>query len=442
MNTTRRSLLTGGAVLAANAASSATAAEPDRAQDQSVCSNRQTSESFRTSAVFVPGYYPSKAHVAGRKVKAHPDIAKGIKPSDRHVRLLSRIGMDGSVRQALLPAAAHDVEIAPDGSIGLLCGFAQGGHVAFDPETLDVVGRGQTIKKGWNGGGHAAFLPDSKTVLVSERAPRQSLRYKIESHYGRVTIREPESMKILESYSTHGVDPHDIQLVEDGKYLVVANYGSVIDKATGKFGTPRRVVEASVTVLEIASGKLVDKRLTGARDTELRHLAAASRQDIFTIQARNGNDDAGARQDIDQAVAYEADITTQSGNAYLSAATLKFSNGSDAPIAMGGPEATKLMRHGLSIEYDALHDQVIASYPSTHRVMTFDAASGDILKIIDTAAIGLRYPCGVTLLPDGQHYAVTGYWENLFVFERRTHRLVRELCLYPVFFGHSHICAA
>ena len=30
----------------------------------------------------------------------------------------------------------------------------------------------------------------------------------------------------------------------------------------------------------------------------------------------------------------------------------------------------------------------------------------------------------------------------MFVFERGTHRLVRELCLYPVFFGHSHITAA
>ena len=48
----------------------------------------------------------------------------------------------------------------------------------------------------------------------------------------------------------------------------------------------------------------------------------------------------------------------------------------------------------------------------------------------------------MTFLPDGKHYAVTGYWENMFVFERGTHRLVRELCLYPLFFGHSHITAA
>ena len=444
MKIDRRSLLTGGAALAAGAASAlpGAARAETSADGEPHCAAAKKPADLMAAAVYVPGYYPGKAYVAGRKLMDNPQVAKGLKPGDRHVRLLSRIGLDGSIRQAALPAAAHDVEIAPDRSIGLLCGFVRGGHVAFDPETLEIVERGRPVKKGWNGGGHAAFLADSKTVLISERAPRQSLRYKIESHYGRVTVREPESMKILESYSTHGIDPHDIRLVEDGRYLVIANYGSVIDKATGGFTAPRRVIEASVAIIETASGKLVDKKLTGARDTELRHLAAAGRDAVFAIQARTGDEAADARQNRDRSVAYEADMTTTKDNAYLSAATLKFSQDPANVMEMGGEEARELMRHGLSIQYDGLHRQVIASYPSTHRVIVFDADAGDAIEIIDTSAMGLRYPCGVTFLPDGRHYAVAGYWENLFVFERQSHRLVRDLCLYPVFFGHSHICAA
>ena len=56
-------------------------------------------------------------------------------------------------------------------------------------------------------------------------------------------------------------------------------------------------------------------------------------------------------------------------------------------------------------------------------------------KRLDTRTVGLRYPCGMTFLPDGKHYAVTGHWENMFVFERGTHRLVRELCLSRCFSG-------
>lgn len=74
--------------------------------------------------------------------------------------------------------------------------------------------------------------------------------------------------------------------------------------------------------------------------------------------------------------------------------------------------------------------------------MVFDGATGAVAKVHDTRTIGLRFPCGITMLPDGVHYAVTGHWENMMVFERGTHRLVRDLCCYPVFFGHSHITAA
>lgn len=110
-----------------------------------------------------------------------------------------------------------------------------------------------------------------------------------------------------------------------------------------------------------------------------------------------------------------------------------------AASKVGGRAETAMMRHGLSIIYDERNDQAIATYPTAHRVMAFDGASGAVTAVIDTSRMGLRYPCGIALLPDGVHYAVTGYWENLFIFERRTHRLVRDLCQYPVFFGHSHI---
>ena len=43
-----------------------------------------------------------------------------------------------------------------------------------------------------------------------------------------------------------------------------------------------------MTIIETASGKLVDKKITDNSDTELRHLAAVDRAAIFAIQARLG----------------------------------------------------------------------------------------------------------------------------------------------------------
>ena len=204
---------------------------------------------------------------------------------------------------------------------------------------------------------------------------------------------------------------------------------------------PREVTEACVTIIDMASGKLIEKQVTGRADTELRHLAAGSRERIFAIQARLGDPQAGAAELSGESVAYEADMTGEAGLAYLAAPTLKLAQGA-TPREMGGRRARADQRHGLSIVYDARADQAIATFPTSHRIMVFDGASGEVLRNIDASRMGLRYPCGITLLPDGAHYAVAGYWENLFVFERGTHRLQRDLCLYPTFFGHSHITSA
>lgn len=432
----RRSVLTGGALLALAGAAlpskDATAASPAGAP----------AKSFAKTAVFVPGYFPEHAYANGKPVSQNRRIMRSIEDPKGVMRMLTRIGMDGSIRQTMLPVLAHDVEVAPDRSIGVLCGFEADGHSAFDPDTLDMVGYAPSLGEGWRGGGHAVYLDGGKTVIVSERAPIQPAKGGLEHLYGRLTIRDPETLKITESYSTHGVDPHDIRLIENGKYIVAANYGSVVSAKTRQHTIPRSVAEASITVIEVASGKLVDKRKTGARDTELRHLAAGSLDRIFAIQARFGSDREEARQHADEDAAYDLDQTSEVGMNYASAATLKYDALRKTVTKMGDAKANRLMRHGLSIRYDRRFDQAIASYPSSHQLMVFDGATGDIVKRVDTRKHGMRYPCGITLLPDGQHYAVAGYWENLFVFERGTHRLVREACLYPMFFGHSHITAA
>lgn len=433
MTIDRRSLLAGGALLglAAGAKPSAATAAPAPA-----------GASLRKAAVYVPGYYPENAYANGKPLDRNRRFTKAIGKDEPIKKMLTRIGFDGSVRQTLLPVAAHDVEVAPDRSIGVLCSMDGIQHTSFDPETLELAAIAPSLGNGWRGGGHAVYLDGGKTVVLSERAPTAPFGGKVEEHFGRLTIRDPATLKIRESYSTHGIDPHDIRLTADGKHIVAANYGSTVSEKTGAHTVPRNVVQASITVIEVVSGKLVDKKVTGRGSVELRHLAAGRLDRIFAIQALYGDERADARQLAGENVAYEADITTEPGNNYLAADTLRYDASAGRLSKMGDRAARRLMRHGLSIRYDEIHDEAIATYPSSHHVMVFDGASGGIVKNRDTRKVGLRYPCGVTMLPDGKHYAVTGYWENMFVFERGTHRLVRELCQYPVFFGHSHITAA
>lgn len=437
MTIDRRSLLTGGALLGLASAAATQASAAAKAQPVS-----SPSRALKDSAVFVPGYYPENAFANGRPVDQNRRFNRAIGKSEPVKKMLTRVGFDGSIRQTLLPVAAHDVEVAQDRSIGVLCSMDGDQHSSFDPDTLEMSAVAPSLGDGWRGGGHAVYLDGATTVILSERAPTLPYQGSFDRHYGRLTVREPKTLKILDTYSTHGIDPHDIRLTADGKHIVAANYGSTVSAKTGAHTIPRTVVQASITVIEVASGKLVDKHVTGKGNVELRHLAAGRLDRIFAIQALYGNDAQDARQHADDNVAYEADITTEAGYNYMAAATLKYDAERGSVTRLGDAATSRLMRHGLSIRYDDKHDEAIATYPSTHHLMVFDGASGGVSKNYDTRTIGLRYPCGITMLPDGIHYAVTGHWENMMVFERGTHRLVRELCQYPVFFGHSHITAA
>lgn len=406
--------------------------------------DRKPVPSLGGTSVYVPGYMPEKALVNGVKAARNRHFARNISDFRSPYRLLTKVGMDGRVTQALLPAYAHDVKIAPDKSIGILCGFEEREQVAFDPQTLDLVAKAPAAGEGWRGGGHAVFLDRGKTVAMSERAPRRAVTDgRLEAQYGRITIRDADTLAVRESYSSHGIDPHDIRLIDDGRYLVAANYGSLPRPGKVDLPVPRDVPQACVTIIDMANGRLVDRIVT-ARNSQLetRHLAAGRLDRIFAIQARLGSDADGVAEIAGQSrIAAGEDITTDGGIAYLAAATLKLASG-EAPQVMGNAGQRAAMRHGLSIAYDDRFDQAIATFPSSHHVMVFDGASGRVVHDLDSSTTGLRYPCGVTLLPDGKHYAVAGYWENLYVFERGTHKLVRDLCLYPVFFGHSHITAA
>lgn len=71
-------------------------------------------------------------------------------------------------------------------------------------------------------------------------------------------------------------------------------------------------------------------------------------------------------------------------------------------------------------------------------MIAFDGAKATIR----TDRLGLRYPRGVALHPDGVHYVVSGSWSDLITFRRADHEVMRPRCYYETFFEHSHLTVA
>ena len=199
------------------------------------------------------------------------------------------------------------------------------------------------------------------------------------------------------------------------------------------------MIEACVSVVDLQTGVLVRRFSSPDPEDELRHLALGQ-DTIFAIRARLGPE--GADFDLQRAIeATEDDLTSDPGASYLPSAPLFFGPGDQTKqLADRVPEAH--LRQGLSVEYDAQNDEFIASYPSSHRLMVFSGRSGRLRHSLDTRTLGLEYPRGIAMLPDGTHYAVAGFWENLHIFERGTHRHQKALGHKAMLYGHSHMTAA
>lgn len=394
--------------------------------------------------LFIPGYKTADALIDGRPALRKLDATDRMRAED--TTLLTRIDTNGGVARAIFPITGHDVAIAPDGALGFFgrMGASEGRaahHIAFDPATLEEVGRGRPLGPEWRGGGHGVYLLDGSAILTAERAPIVGWTGRLANHYGRIALRDPKSLRVIDSISCHGIDPHEVRLLPGGRQLAVANYGSVARPGDSELGVPRQVEEASLTVVDLASGELVAKRISADPEVELRHLALSEEGGFFAIRVHLAPADADApwrkAGPLD-----EPDRTADIGESYLPAGPLIFPGIEAEAIVCGTPAEVDGMRHGLSVEFDPVGGEFIATYPSSHRLMVFDAATGRVRREVDTARLGLPYPCGLALMPDGLTYAVAGYGQDVMLFRRGTHQPLDRLPRRVRLFGHSHMTVA
>ena len=395
------------------------------------------------AAYFVPGYAPERAYFQGRAVSEHPAFTRRLpKGYDGPLTLLTRIDeASGAIGRALMPVIGHQVAVAPGAGPSVFCSLDAGAFVAFDADSLDIAAV-HRHGEGFVGGGHAAFLHGGELCAVVERRPSAPYAGRPEDHYGRLVICDADDLRPLEAVSCHGIAPHEVAVTRDGRHAVVANYGSA-KWPDGDHGGLPYTVEPSVTVIELASGRLVHKVASTAPDTELRHVAAHGLDRVFATQARLAALADAERTMAGWDAAYEPDVWSAGPElGYLPAPLARIALEGGAPRAVPViTEDARLMRYCQSIVYDPVHDQAIASFPTRHAVVAFDGATGAPRQVVDTEALGLRQPRGLALHPDGRHYAVSGYWQDILLFERESHRPVPERALRTTLFGHSHMTA-
>ncbi|SEA89960.1 hypothetical protein SAMN05660964_02769 [Thiothrix caldifontis] len=101
-----------------------------------------------------------------------------------------------------------------------------------------------------------------------------------ENHFdakrGVLGIRDSQTFQHLGEYDTFGLDPHEVQLMPDGKTLVVANGGIETHPDFGRRKLNLDTMQPSLVYIDAASGKKIDEYRLPDRYLSIRHLIATA----------------------------------------------------------------------------------------------------------------------------------------------------------------------
>ena len=390
----------------------------------------------RTAVYFLPGYRPDLAHQRGLSVLHSPELRRQLPSAyDGPATLVTRIDeADGSIGRALMPIRGHAIAMRPDRQLAVWNSMEGDTVLSFDPTSLELASLRGFEGEAIVGGGHAVFTRDGSQVIVTERRRLDAYTGHPADHYGQVSIRDAATLQTLETFSTHGMAPHDLALLADGKHIAIAHYGSHLPEGAWR----PQIVEPCLVILELSSGRLVDKLSPPDRGYELRHLAAGGLERLAAVLVRRGSREEEATLLAGRSEVYEADSSTRDAGAYLPGPLITF-NAERRPAAasLALPPDPLLARQGQSMAYDPLADEMLVTFTSSHAVGVFAGSDGRVKQVFSTEPLGLRYPRGIALHPDGVHYAVSGSWRDLTLFRRGTHAPARSI--YAVLFEHSHL---
>jgi len=190
------------------------------------------------------------------------------------------------MRSVELPGRGHDITLRPDG--GELVAFARrpGRFAVAVP-----VGAGQPIwfatRPDRHFFGHGSFSADGRLLYATEND--------YDSAKGVIGVRDVAAgYKQIGEFEAHGMEPHDVALLSDGRTMVIANGGiRTHPDSEGELNLPD--MQPSLVYVDTETGDLLEEhRLAPAlHQLSIRHLAiGASDVVAFGCQYRGSEVDA------------------------------------------------------------------------------------------------------------------------------------------------------
>lgn len=242
--------------------------------------NRRRFILFATAATATLGSAVVSSALMKRAVAAgHPTLySASDNPEGGH--FLTRLDLGNGERHSLpVPVRGHAVMPLHDQQVLMF-----GRRPAFECVVADF--QAQTInainvaeKRHFNG--HGCISATSNVLLTTEND--------YEGVRGVLGVRDSQTFQVLDEYETHGLDPHDVHLMPDGRTLVVANGGIQTHPDFGRRKLNIDTMQPSLVYLDVESRRKLDEYRLPDHHLSIRHLIVTDKGDVGVALQYEGN---------------------------------------------------------------------------------------------------------------------------------------------------------
>lgn len=315
---------------------------------------------------------------------------------------LAVIDLDAAAPKAELiaiPFLAHGIAIDPgDPSRAVLFEKKGPGACLVDLRTRALV---RPIETAANRRfyGHGAFSADGALLYATESLVDRDFA-------GALVVRDAQTFAELGALPTHGAAPHDCQLIDEGRTMVVTNGGGALDGGASP----------AVCYIELQSERLLERVELASPQFNTGHLFATAAGDLAVVSApRDG---------------------LPNPNQQLGAVSLRPRGGTLTTVQHPAAVVQRMLGETLSVLVNEENRVALATHPLGNCVSLWRLDDAELLDTLELAG-----PRGVALSLDRAWYLVShlaGRSVRVTAFSTTTHAPV-GFHVDPSFISGSHV---
>lgn len=320
--------------------------------------------------------------VPGRAGAAlEPECYAASRRDDRGNFSAALFTLDGDVRAVELPQRGHDITLKPDGREWVAFARRPGRFgVAIPLDARPPIWF--AAKPDRHFFGHGVFGADGRLLYTTENDYQRAA--------GVIGVRDATNgYRQIGELPAHGMEPHDIALLGDGRTMVIANGGIETHPDRGADELNLADMQPSLVYVDVATGDLLEEqRLAPAlHQLSIRHLAvAAGDAVVFGCQYRGPEEDAPA--------------------------LIGFHRRGETPVIVAAPGETQVGLHNYigSVAADRSGAIVAASAPKGGLVTYWDVSGRRYLgacNLSDGCGLAPTHRSASFLLTSGEGWLVT-----------------------------------